>query len=59
MPIPHADDAVIPAEKLTAYLLNPLHPVGGLKAVWLLSLGYQPVAPFGIRVSCEESWPCR
>lgn len=45
MPIPNADKAVIPHEKITAYLLNPLHPVGGPKATWLLSLGYQPEAP--------------
>jgi hypothetical protein len=45
MPISNANKAVIPPEKLAAYLLNPLHPVGGPKATWLLSLGYQSEAP--------------
>jgi hypothetical protein len=40
MPIPNADQAVVPIEKVTEYLLNPLHPVGGPKARWLAALGY-------------------
>lgn len=40
MPIPNADAAVIPAEKLTNYLLNEKHPVGGSKANWFHKLGY-------------------
>ena len=45
MPIPNADRAVIAAEKLSAYLLNPSHKRGGAKARLLLALGYQTAAP--------------
>ena len=41
MPIPNAHKATIPPEKLSDYLLNPFHPVGGPKASWFLMLGYQ------------------
>ena len=40
MPIPHADRAHVPTDKITAYLLNVDHPVGGPKATWFLKLGY-------------------
>ena len=40
MPIPDAGEAVIAAEKVRDYLLNPKHPDGGSKAVWFHSLGY-------------------
>ncbi len=45
MPIPGAQSAVIPLEKLTDYLLNLSHPVGGPKARWFLALGYSPNRP--------------
>lgn len=45
MPIPNADQAVVPIEKITEYLLNPLHPVGGPKARWLFALGYRLESP--------------
>jgi hypothetical protein len=45
MPIRNAARATIAAEKLTAYLLNPLHKRGGTKAKRLLSLGYRTNAP--------------
>ncbi len=45
MPIPGADHAFIPPEKLRDYLLNPEHPVGGPKAQWFVSMGYDPDAP--------------
>lgn len=45
MMIPNAERAVIAAEKLTAYLLNPSHKRGAAKARLLLSLGYRTVAP--------------
>jgi hypothetical protein len=45
MPIPNAALAVIPPEKVTDYLLNLSHPVGGPKARWFLSLGYRPNRP--------------
>jgi hypothetical protein len=45
MPIPNANRAIIAANKLTAYLLNPSHKRGGAKARLLLSLGYRTDAP--------------
>jgi hypothetical protein len=45
MPIPDADSAIVPAEKLTDYLLDLSHPVGGPKARWFLALGYDPHQP--------------
>lgn len=45
MPIPNAESAFIPPEKLSAYLLNLAHPVGGPKARWFISLGYRPDNP--------------
>jgi hypothetical protein len=45
MPIPGADSAIVPAEKLTHYLLDLSHPVGGPKARWLSALGYNPNQP--------------
>jgi len=45
MPIPNAARATIAVEKLTAYLLNPLHKRGAAKAKLLLSLGYRANAP--------------
>jgi hypothetical protein len=41
MPIPDADSAVVPSAKITDYLLNLSHPVGGPKARWFLALGYK------------------
>jgi len=40
MPIPNAEHALIPNGKLRDYLLNPAHPVGGSKARWFSSVGY-------------------
>jgi hypothetical protein len=40
MPLPNADQAIVPAEKLTNYLLSETHPVGKLKARFFRSLGY-------------------
>ncbi len=45
MPIPNADSAFIPPDKLSDYLLNEQHPVGGSKAKWFRSLGYDPASP--------------
>jgi hypothetical protein len=42
MPIPNADSAYVPSEKLSDYLLNEQHPVAGSKAKWFRSLGYDP-----------------
>ena len=40
MPFPDAEQAIVPQEKLCDDLLNPAHPVGGLKAAWFASIGY-------------------
>lgn len=45
MTIPHADRAIIAAEKLTGYLLNVSHKRGAAKARLLLDLGYQSATP--------------
>ncbi len=45
MPIPNADFAYISPEKLTEYLLNMQHPVGGSKANWFHGLGYDLADP--------------
>lgn len=45
MPIPGADTAIVPPEKIVDYLLNLSHPVGGPKARWFVSIGYDPAQP--------------
>ena len=45
MPIPKAASAYVPSEKLTGYLLNEQHPVGGSKAKWFLGMGYTTADP--------------
>jgi hypothetical protein len=41
----NAESAQVPPEKLSDYLLNPSHPVGGSKARWFIALGYHPESP--------------
>ncbi len=45
MPFPNAESAFVPSEKLTAYLLNEHHAVGGHKARWFFRQGYDPAHP--------------
>ena len=40
MTVPNATDAVVPAEKLTGYLLDLSHSVGGSKARFLRAHGF-------------------
>ena len=40
MTVPNATEAVVPPEKLTAYLLNLAHPVGGSKARFFRAHGF-------------------
>lgn len=40
MKLPHADQAYIPREKLTEYLLSSSHPVGKAKAKFFRGFGY-------------------
>lgn len=61
MPIPFADNAVVPVEKVTRYLLDENHPVGGSKAVWFIRHGYAPSSPetliadlLAIARSCDD-----
>jgi hypothetical protein len=38
--LPNAHLAVVPERKVTHYLLNPSHPAGGSKALFLLRFGF-------------------
>ncbi|MGL4512022.1 MAG: DUF6883 domain-containing protein [Lacipirellulaceae bacterium] len=40
MPIPNADAAFVPEEKLVGYLLDATHAVGGAKARWFAARGF-------------------
>jgi hypothetical protein len=40
MRLPNADKAYVPPRKLLDYLLSPSHPVGGPKARFFLSAGF-------------------
>lgn len=40
MRLPNPERAVVPREKVEAYLLSPVHPVGRHKAAFFGSLGY-------------------
>jgi hypothetical protein len=41
MKLPNADLAVVSERKITHYLLNPAHPVGGSKARFFLRFGFK------------------
>ncbi|HEX3313587.1 MAG TPA: hypothetical protein VHR72_01795 [Gemmataceae bacterium] len=41
MILPHADAVVVAKEKITEYLLNPLHPDGASKATFFATLGFK------------------
>jgi hypothetical protein len=41
MPLPNAHEAIVPRHKLENYLLDLAHPIGGSKARFLLSFGFQ------------------
>ena len=45
MPLPNANEAIVPREKIEYYLLDLAHPIGGGKARFFL--------PFGFR---REAW---
>ena len=40
MKLPHPEKAVVPREKIEAYLLSPAHTVGRHKAAFFNALGY-------------------
>lgn len=40
MKLPTAELAEVPGRKVTQYLLNPAHPVGGSKAAFFLRFGF-------------------
>jgi hypothetical protein len=40
MKMPHAEDAVVPQNKIENYLLNAGHPIGGSKAGFFLRFGF-------------------
>ena len=45
MSLPNSEDAYVPAEKLTGYLLSDTHTIGRAKARFFFSHGYQATAP--------------
>jgi len=65
MPIPEAHRAGVPHSKITRYLLDESHPVGGSKARWLIRAGYrldrpeQLVADLIAIVRSSEAWKAR
>jgi len=40
MKLPNAEQATVPERKITLYLLNPAHSVGGSKAVFFARFGF-------------------
>ena len=40
MKLPNAAHAIVPERKVTLYLLNPAHPIGGSKATFFLHFGF-------------------
>lgn len=59
MKLPNAQSAVVPEQKVTRYLLNPAHPVGGSKALFFLRFGFtatdwQRLADALVRHACEN-----
>ena len=54
MPIPDADSAFVPPEKLSDYLLDLSHPIGGAKARWFISVGYQSENPVRLETDLLE-----
>lgn len=40
MKLPNAELAIVPEQKITLYLLDPTHPVGGSKASFFLRFGF-------------------
>jgi hypothetical protein len=40
MRLPSAEDAIVPAEKITGYLLSSSHPVGRTKAAFFCRFGF-------------------
>jgi hypothetical protein len=40
MQLPNSENAYVPREKLTGYLLSETHPIGKIKARYFRSLGY-------------------
>ena len=54
MPLPFADDAIVPEAKLVDYLLNPSHPRGGPKAHVFLALGFRRESPEALRAALLE-----
>ena len=45
MQLPFAEQAVVPLEKVTAYLLNDAHPEGGGKAAFFRRVGFRVDRP--------------
>jgi hypothetical protein len=43
--LPHADQAIIDPRKVTSYLLDAMHPVGGPKAAFFAGCGFRADDP--------------
>lgn len=60
--LPAADQAVVPLEKLTAYVLNPNHPVNrtqhGGKARVFAAVGYSPDQAYQLTHDILSHLPC-
>ena len=41
MKLPNSNEALIPSEKLSDYLLSPTHPIGRFKAAFFRNLGFE------------------
>lgn len=54
MPIPRSEDAFVPVDKCTGYLLNANHPEGGSKARWFESIGYRLDDPLRLETDLLE-----
>jgi len=52
--LPHAENALVPLDKLTRYLLDHRHPRGGPKARFFLSCGFRPDRPERLRWTLRE-----
>jgi hypothetical protein len=51
MKLPNADQAVIPSDKITGYLLSLTHPDGRDKAIFFMAFGFSPDDPVQLEVA--------
>ena len=51
MKLPNTDQAVVPSDKITNYLLSLTHPDGRDKAAFFMAFGFSPEAPMQLEVA--------